>query len=114
MPRSPFLPVAIAGDSMAPTLQEGEWWLAWRTPTVAPGDLVVFAHPSARGVLAVKRVVALRPAGLWVEGDNPNRSTDSRHFGALAVDRVLGRLMWRYSPWPPRRPGRRPRPSVVD
>lgn len=121
---SPFFPVAIAGESMRPTLGEGEWWLARRTTIrregdrpardIRAGDIVVFTHPRGDGLIAIKRVVLTDPAGLWVEGDNPQASTDSRQFGLLPRDRVLGRLLWRYSPWPPRRPGPRPPMTVVD
>lgn len=58
---------------------------------------------SHRGVHAV-------PAdSLFLLGDAREQSTDSREFGAIAVDRVLGEAIWRY--WPPRRfgPIRRPR-----
>ena len=102
MPSWPLLRVAIAGESMAPTLSDGEWWIAWRTTKCRPGDVVVFDHPTRPGMLAVKRVVRIDGDSWWVEGDNPERSTDSRHFGPLPQRRVLGRLMWRYSPWPPR------------
>ena len=103
MPSWPLLRVAIAAESMAPTLSDGEWWIARRTRKCRPGDVVVFDHPTRSGMVAVKRVIRPEGDGWWVEGDNPEHSTDSRHFGPLPRARVLGRLVWRYSPWPPRR-----------
>ncbi|MFM8239565.1 MAG: nickel-type superoxide dismutase maturation protease [Actinomycetota bacterium] len=104
MGRLPWFPVAIAGDSMQMALRDGEWWLARRTRRVAPGDMVVIDHPEYAGLLAVKRVVRRDDAGWWVEGDNPDRSRDSRHFGAIPDSRIIGKVVLRYRPL-----GRRPR-----
>ena len=41
---------------------------------------------------------------VFVMGDNRSRSTDSRHFGAVAVEQVVGRAWFRY--WPVWRFGR--------
>jgi len=98
MARLPWFPVAIAGDSMQPALRDGEWWLARRTRRVAPGDMVVIDHPEYSGLLAVKRVVRRDDAGWWVEGDNPDRSRDSRHFGAIPDSRIVGKVVVRYRP----------------
>lgn len=97
--RGPVFRVAIEGLSMLPTLAPGEWWLARRTGSIWSGDLVVFDHPSNPGLIAVKRAVRWEADGWWVEGDNPGASEDSRHFGAIGADRILGRLWWRYRPW---------------
>ncbi|MFL6241252.1 MAG: S26 family signal peptidase [Actinomycetes bacterium] len=35
---------------------------------------------------------------LWLAGDNPSASDDSRLFGAVPVTAVEGRVLWRYSP----------------
>ena len=105
MPSWPVLRVAVAGDSMAPALVDGEWWVARRTTSCRPGDIIVFDHPVQSGLVAVKRAVRSTPDGWWVEGDNPGRSTDSRSFGAVPSDHVLGVLWIRYRPAPWRRGG---------
>jgi signal peptidase I len=38
---------------------------------------------------------------VWVMGDNRTGSADSRSFGAVEVDTVVGRAVWRV--WPPPR-----------
>ena len=96
MARFPWFRVAIAGESMAPTLREGQWWVARRTTVCRPGDIVVIDHPAYDGLLAAKRAIRRENGGWWVEGDNPDRSRDSRHFGPVPDERIVGRLVMRY------------------
>lgn len=91
--------VRVAGHSMVPTLQDGDHVLvdpgALR-PT--PGAVVWIRHPHRPDLTMVKRVHRVAPDGsLTVVGDNPGRSTDSRQFGALPPDLVLGTVVWRFA-----------------
>ena len=92
--------IRIAGDSMLPVTGPGDWWLVRRTSRVRPGELMAFWHPQRVDLLVVKRAVEQRPEGWWVLGDNPARSDDSRQFGAVPPDLVLGvpRLRYRRGP----------------
>jgi hypothetical protein len=110
--------VAVAESSMEPALEPGDWLLV--DPTVARwprrGTIVVFHEPGS-GLLVVKRVAArpgdavatgsgprrLGPDEAWLMGDAPG-SHDSRHYGPVSVDRLVGRAWFRYGP--PRRVGR--------
>jgi len=38
------------------------------------------------------------PNHVWVEGDNPLKSTDSRHYGPLPISALRGRIVLRL--WP--------------
>ena len=101
----------VAGTSMRPTLEPGDWALAVRPRRVRRGHIVVVEHPERPGLELVKRVVHvpgdLAPDGfelldrVWVEGDDPEGSSDSRRFGPVPVGSVKGRvwLVW----WPPGR-----------
>lgn len=91
--------LTVAGDSMVPALAAGDWILAVRTQRAQAGDVVVLTHPGRPGLLVVKRVGRVGPAGFWVLGDNPTASTDSRDFGPVA--RIMGRVIWRVRPWGP-------------
>lgn len=97
---------------MRPALEPGDWAIAVARARVRRGDVLVVEHPERPGFEIVKRVTAVEgdptPAGytlgegeIWVEGDSPDGSTDSRHFGPVRSDRVRGRirLVW----WPPGR-----------
>ena len=95
---------------MLPAIEPGDWLLV--DPTVRewprPGSVVVFREPGS-DVLAIKRVVRRLPGrNALLEGDAP-ASHDSRHYGAVGLDRLVGRAWFRYAPV--RRIGRIPRRS---
>jgi nickel-type superoxide dismutase maturation protease len=100
--------VAVEGRSMSPTLEPGDWLLAdpdaYVETAPAAGDLVLVPDPRERSRLLVKRVSEVHGDDLFVAGDAPDESTDSRAFGSVAVDVVEGRPWFRY--WPLRRTGR--------
>lgn len=107
--RRSFLVARVRGDSMLPTLRDGDRLVVRRRRPVRPGQLVVAR--SRRGGLLVKRAAAVAgdpvpvdrvpllrrtgdptvPTGrLVVLGDNPAVSLDSRVFGYLSVEDVVG------------------------
>ncbi|KAF0718615.1 Aste57867_1585 [Aphanomyces stellatus] len=111
------------GPSMNPTLPDGviilvdKLSLRWRP--LAVGDVVVGASPvNAQGSMC-KRIIAMEgqyvkrrprfetdadeivevPKGhVWVEGDNPTASIDSRHYGPIPQALIWGRVT--YKVWP--------------
>ncbi len=104
--------VEIAGGSMRPELEPGDWALAVAATRLRRGDVVVVEHPARPGFEMVKRLVAvpgdLTPDGLllgedefWVEGDAPEESTDSRAFGPVRRGHIKGTVRLVY--WPPDR-----------
>ena len=113
--------VAVAEESMTPALQPGDWLLLDPGPRRWPrrGSVVVVRQPGT-GLLAIKRVAAgpgdVVLAGTdyvklgdeaWLRGDGGGHSVDSRHYGAVPIDALVGRAWLRY--WPPRRIGLIPR-----
>lgn len=106
MPRRfiwPLRRALVTGPSMAPTLRHGDQVLVLMGAAAAarrPGAIVVVQLPD--GTLSVKRLLTAAEDGrVWVEGDNPFGSTDSRSLGPLSPDAVRGRVLLRI--WP--RPG---------
>ena len=83
---------------MEPTLHDGDVVKvdldAYATTSPQPGDVILARHPFIRDVRIVKRVARVVPEGLVLQGDNPDplESTDSRSYGPLPVERVLGRV----------------------
>ena len=118
---------------MAPAIAAGDWLLVDPTTARWPrrGSVVVFREPDG-GALAVKRVAAgpgervpfadgyleLAEDEAWLVSDASAEETaaagfgepiDSRRFGPVPVDLLVGRAWFRYAPL--RRIGRITRPG---
>lgn len=134
--------VAVGEASMLPALRPGDWLLVDPTTRSWPrrGTIVLIEEPLT-GTLAVKRVAGrpgdrvpfagghllLGPDQAWLLSDADATTTaeagygppiDSRRYGPVALDHLVGRVWFRYGP-PGRigRLGRRPSgtpPARVD
>ena len=84
--------VRVVGDSMLPTLTEGQYVLVDPTRSPDPGELALARHPHRDdGLLVIKRVAARRPDGSYeLISDNPDAGTDSRTWGPVPADMVDG------------------------
>jgi hypothetical protein len=107
MSRMHFKKVEVRGDSMSPNYNEGDWLLFRLLPAKSKADelvgkVVLIKRRSNLGedFLQVKRVTKVHNSNneteIWVEGDNKGASTDSRSWGALDSDEVIGKLILRY------------------
>ncbi len=92
-----ILPIRIfrvAERSMEPGIAEGSYvvvnCLARR---YAPGDVVVLKSPESSSVL-IKRIKMIAGGRLFVVGDNRDISRDSRSFGAVRPDSIIGKMMF--------------------
>jgi len=63
--------------------------IRWSSPKI--GEVVVFYTPL--GELAVKRCTALDERGFMAQGDNLNVSYDSRSYGSVPVDNIIGKVL---------------------
>jgi nickel-type superoxide dismutase maturation protease len=69
------------------------------------GDVVVARRPDRPDLEIVKRIRGIDVDGaIFLAGDNPAASTDSRQFGAVMRQQIVARVGWRYWPLPPIRP----------
>lgn len=96
--RWPFTRIMVGGDSMTPTLRPGDYLLVRRTRRVREGQVIVVRHPHRPTLLTVKRAVRRQDTGWWVEGDAAEASTDSRSYGTVGEELIVGRVVARY--WP--------------
>ena len=97
----PFARYRVAGQSMAPSLSADERVvvnkLAYRFSKPRPGDLVVLRDPRQPERLLLKRIDREAGEDGWlVLGDNPAASTDSRQFGPVGPELIIGKVWFRY------------------
>ena len=87
----------VSGLSMIPTLAPGERLLVRLDGPIVIGDIVVFKRDSQ---FDVKRVLRIESDGVFVQGDNDLVSTDSRSYGLIPFEDVLGTVIYRLWPKP--------------
>lgn len=84
----------VTGKSLYPQFKEGDFVIVSKIPFllrgIRPGDVVVYNHHGRR----IKRVDHLERDGqaVFLVGTNPE-SVDSRAFGAVPIDWVLGKVI---------------------
>ena len=94
----------IDGASMVPTLLDGQEILVdlGAYSSVAPevDDVVLVRHPFYKERTMVKRVTKIwtnpTEKRFHIEGDNKTQSTDSRSFGSVTRQKILGKVTSRF------------------
>lgn len=89
-----FGTVKVDGASMLPTYSSGDWLAVLWGARPKVGSVVVAAR--ATGTLVIKRAVRRESEGWWLEGDNPEASSDSRSLGPFGPEQIKGRVLFRY------------------
>jgi signal peptidase I len=93
--------IEVTGESMTPVLEPGDRVVVLGVGRPRTGDLVACIDPRDGERIMVKRVAGRDPGGGFIVlGDNSGASTDSRHFGPIDGNLVIGRLIYRYLPGP--------------
>ena len=101
--RRGWFPVRVDGPSMLPTLRPGDLLAVrpLRPDEPRTGQLVVVRRGDIEIVKRVSATVdghALAADEIWLMGDNPDASTDSRTTGPAARRDVVGIVRARYKP----------------
>ncbi len=90
----------VTGASMQPLLQSGEEILidlnAYQKAAPEIGDIIVAFHPYRLNFPVVKRIVSIKNQDFFLQGDNTVESIDSRSYGAIKLDRIIGKVICRF------------------
>ena len=81
----------VVGKSMWPVLEPKQVVVVMRKKQYKAEDVVVIVHD---GREKIKRVRSLERGKYDVRCDNPSHSTDSRHFGLVQKEDILGKVIW--------------------
>lgn len=83
--------IRVVGDSMVPTLREGQFVLVDEARLPEVGELVVARHPQQTDLLVVKRVRHITADGMFdLVSDNAAAGTDSRTWGPVPAGGIVG------------------------
>lgn len=92
--------VKVDGDSMYPTLKDGEYVLMKITDEVEVGDIVILHvdyEYDMESEYIIKRVAEIAPSGsLYVLGDNSAVSHDSRQCGYFPKEIIKGKVIFEF------------------
>jgi nickel-type superoxide dismutase maturation protease len=84
----------IEGQSMSPALKHNQKVFAssipyvFRNPRV--GDIVILLH----GRCIIKRIARIKENKVFVVGDNKKQSSDSRNFGWIGKEKIIGKVIF--------------------
>jgi signal peptidase I len=101
--RAALMVITVDGESMAPTYRSSDAVLIarrWIAGPIRPGHVVVCRLPpevAGPGGYIVKRVTSVISGQIYIRGD-AEHSYDSRAFGTISLDYVLGRVIARLTP----------------
>lgn len=76
---------------MEPVLKEGQLVVGRFTRELRPGDVVIVSHD---GMEKIKRIERQQGDLLYLLGDNPAASTDSRDFGWVEGKAIVAKVVW--------------------
>jgi nickel-type superoxide dismutase maturation protease len=75
---------------MLPTLKDGLSVFVSEKMVPEVGDIIVVKHPKKEDLVLIKRCIKKTDKGMWIEGDNPENSTDSRQLGWFSEKGCIG------------------------
>ena len=86
------------GDVVLATSPTNPTQLVFKRVVGLGGDVVDVPHSNGRNFRLTTRRVRVPPGSVWLQGDNARNSTDSRDYGPVPEEMLLGRAMVRV--WP--------------
>lgn len=93
--KPPISKFKVYGNSMYPTLKEGQAVLTFNWGKFKAGDMVVVQSAKLKVQSAmIKRVQKIIDNKVYLVGDNKDESTDSRHFGPINKSQIIGKVIY--------------------
>ena len=84
----------VADDSMLPSIHDGDYVLVFTWAShFNKGDIIVLLHPTD-AIPIVKRISGIYGGRYFVIGDNKSQSNDSRSFGNVGKEDIIGKVLW--------------------
>ena len=91
-----LLKFKIQGHSMEPTIKNGQTVLVSSLP-------YIFKKPKVNDVIAlengnkilIKRILKMNAQEVFIAGDNLEDSLDSRKFGMVSKNKILGKVIYK-------------------
>ena len=86
----------VVGNSMERTLSEGDLItykkINPKNHDLKIGDIVVASHPKVKSKFIIKRIYRIYQNKFDLRGDNLSSSTDSREWGLIELNSIIGRV----------------------
>lgn len=87
----------VTGESLSPVYRDGDFVLINKIPfflkKIKKGDIIVFDHKTYGRMIKKVDKVALDTGEIYVIGTHA-QSVDSREFGPIHKEAVLGKVIW--------------------
>lgn len=95
-----FRIIVVNGQSMNPTLHDGQICIALNTNKINDGDIIVLdtKNTNIPADYIIKRFYEDKSDDqtIYVQGDNYNNSLDSRTFGNISRDRIVCKVIFSF------------------
>lgn len=96
----PILRFKVEDKSMEPTFKSGDYVLVNKLAYIfgnpSKGDVIVLQHPKEKNRFLIKRIsLVTKSDEFYVVGDNRSFSQDSRHFGPIGKNSIIGKVAFR-------------------
>ena len=94
---SRFVDVKVNGNSMWPTLRDGDIVRFEKIDTklIEPNLIVLFKHPFKKNFNLIKRISSVEDGEVFLVGDNPDPSAseDSHNFGRINIKDIIAVIL---------------------
>lgn len=94
----PIARFKIDDRSMEPVFKQGDYVLVNKLSYIfkkpSKNDVIVLRHPKEKNKFLIKRISLVTNSDeYFVIGDNKDFSRDSRHFGSVKRDSIIGKVL---------------------